>query len=298
MRKARAFLANFKFYGRGVVARFWNEDVLLWCGAIAFKAIVTILPITLLAFGIFGLFLRKARVLEGLSQFLAGALPTGQAHQIIAVMRSFAQASETITVVGSVALLIAGISFFTTLRVVLENVFHKTHVRRSTLAGYASDFQMAVLCGGLFFATLVVTNVRQFGLDPTQLPGWLHEIWAYVVGWSGLVIPLVLSSILFFLLYRFIPRPGPSASSCLLGALVAGLGWEAAKYGFTLLATHSAMFARVRNVEQQLELNTLGELFVLAVVLVFWVYYSAVILVVGGMITALREERRALAATH
>jgi membrane protein len=290
-----AFWSGLKFYVVGVVTRFWNEDVLLWCGAVAFKAIVTILPLSLLVLGIFGLFLREASVLNGLSGLVEGALPTGQADQIIEVLHAFAGASQTITLVGSAALLVTSISLFTTLRVVLENVFHKTHIKRSTLAGYASDLQMAVICGALFLCTLIVTNLRRFGLDFGSLPGWMVEGWANVVGWSGIVIPLILSSILFFLLYYFVPKPKPSFRSCLVGATFAGLCWEVAKQGFTLLATHSAMFARMRNVEEQVELNTLGELFVLAVLLVFWVYYSSVILVVGGMITALRDERRALA---
>jgi len=289
--------SDLKFYAVGVASRFWNENILLWCGAIAFKAIVTILPLTLLALGIFGLFLRETSVIEGLSGLIGAALPAGQADQIIEVMHAFAGASQTITVVGSLALLVTGISFFTTLRVVLENVFHKTHIHRSTLAGYVSDLKMAIVCGGLFMGTLAMTNLRRFGLDFGQLPAWMQEGWSNIVGWSGLVIPLILSSILFFLLYYFVPKPKPSVRSALVGAGFAGLCWEVAKQGFAIVASHSAMFARLRNVEEELELNTLGGLFVLAVLLVFWVYYSSVILVVGGMITALRDERRGIAAS-
>jgi membrane protein len=278
---------------RGVVSRFWNEDVLLWCGAIAFKAIVTILPLTLLLFGIFGLFLREGRIIEGLSRVVDAALPAGQAGRIIEVMESFAQVSDTVTLVGSLALLVAAISFFTTLRVVLENVFHKTHVKRSTIAGYVSDLQMAVVCGALFLGTLTVTNFRRIGfsIDLERVPPWLHEIWLHVQGWTGLALPLLLSSALFLLLYRFVPRPSPKLGSCLAGAAFAGISWELAKHGFTLFATHSTMFTRLRDVGEQADLNALGELFVLAVLLVFWVYYSALILIVGGMITALRDER-------
>lgn len=290
----RSVWSGLKFYAHGIVVRFWDEDVLLWCGAIAFKAIVTILPLTLLALGIFGLFLRKASVIDGIEGLVKGALPAGQADQIIHVLATFAEASETITIIGSLALLVTAISFFTTLRVVLENVFHKTHIKRSTLAGYASDLKMAILCGALFMGTIAVTNARSFAPDLNAAPSWLYDIWSFVEGWSGLIIPFILSSILFFLLYHFVPRPRPNVTSCLVGATFAGLCWEAAKQAFTIFATHSAMFSRLRNVEQQVELNTLGGLFVLAVLLVFWVYSSSVILVVGGMITALRDERRGL----
>ena len=285
-----SFLTGLKFYVRGVVSRFWNEDVLLWCGAIAFKAIVTILPLTLLLFGIFGLFLRENRIIEGLSGFIEAALPPGQADRLIEVMQSFAQVSDAITLVGSLALLVTAISFFTTLRVVLENVFHKTHIKRSTIAGYWQDLQMAIVCSVLFFGTLTVTNFRRLGLQPDRLPDWIESLWLTVQGWSGLVIPLLLSSVLFFMLYRVVPRPKPRIASCIAGAAFAGVCWEAAKHAFTLIASHSTMFTSLRNVGDQMELNTLGELFVLAVLLVFWVYYSALILIVGGMITALRDE--------
>ena len=265
-----------------------NEDVLIYCGAVAFKVLVTILPLSLLVIGIFGLFLREASVLQGLADLVEAALPAGQADAIIEVLQAFAGASDTITLIGGIALIVAGISLFTTLRQVLEYVFHKTHIKRSTIQGYLKDLEMAIICGALFFATLALTNVRQFDVDIAALPNWMQEGWASIEGWSGLVIPFLLSSFLFFLLYFLMPRPRPSARSALVGATFAGLGWEAAKHGFTILATHSAMFSRLRNVEQQVELNTLGELFILAVVLVFWVYYSSVVLVVGGMITQLR----------
>jgi len=290
---------TFSFYFRAIGGRFMNEDVFLWCGGVAFKVLVTFLPLSLLAFGIFGLFLRRERVLFGLAGFLESFLPGDQTAEIITVLQAYAGASNTITVIGGVMLLITGVSLFSTLRVVLENVFHKTHTRRSTVQGFLSDFRMALLCGGLFVLSMgvsvVLINLSRFGID---VIGWfdvqvvtLEQAWRTLISWLSYIVPLIVTTTLFFMLYYFTPRPHPSPSSSLAGAVFTGVFWEVAKHGFALLARHTSTFERLRNVDQVIGLNALGEAFVLAVVLVFWMYYSSVILVVGGMITALRDER-------
>lgn len=290
---------NFTFYVHQIVRRFLNEDVFLWCGGVAFKVLVTFLPLSLLAFGIFGLFLRRDRILFGLTSFLESFLPGDQTSDVIRVLQAYAGASNTITVIGSVMLLITGVSLFTTLRIVLENVFHKTHVRRSTVQGYMSDLRMALLCGGLFVLSMGVSvfliNLSRVGINVIS---WvdievstLERAWRTAVAWLGYVVPLAITSTLFFLLYYLTPQPHPSPGSASIGALFTGVGFELAKHAFALLAQNTSTFERLRNVDELLGLNALGEAFVLAVVLVFWMYYSSVILVVGGMITALRDER-------
>jgi len=287
------------FYAGGITRRFVEEDVFLWCGGVAFKVLVTFLPLSLLAFGIFGLFLRRESILFGLTRFLESFLPGDQTIAVVRVLQAYAGASNTITVVGVVALLITGVSLFTTLRIVLENVFHKTHERRTTLHGYLSDLRMAVLCGGLFVLSmgisLLLVNLSRYGVDVIS---WidaealtLERAWRTLVTWLGYVVPLAITSALFFLLFYLTPRPHPSPGSAIIGALFTGVGWELAKHAFALVARHTSTFERLRNVDELIGLNALGEVFVLAVVLVFWMYYSSVILVIGGMITALRDER-------
>ncbi len=287
------------YYAGGIARRFIDEDVFLWCGGVAFKVLVTFLPLSLLAFGIFGLFLRRESILFGLTRFLESFLPGDQTIEVIRVLQAYAGASDTITAVGIVALLITGVSLFTTLRIVLENVFHKTHERRSTLHGYLSDLRMALLCGGLFMLSmgisLLLVNLSRYGVDVIS---WidiealtLERAWRTLITWLGYVVPLAITSGLFFLLFYLTPRPHPSPSSSVIGAVFAGVCWELAKHAFALVARHTSTFERLRNVDELIGLNALGQVFVLAVVLVFWMYYSSVILVIGGMITALRDER-------
>jgi len=287
------------FYVHGIVRRFVNEDVFLWCGGVAFKVLVTLLPLSLLAFGIFGFFLRRERVLFGLTSFLESFIPGDQTAEVVRILQAYAGASNTITVIGAITLLITGVSLFTTLRIVLENVFHKTHRRRTTVRGYLSDLRMAVLCGGLFILSMglsvLLINVSRLGID---VIGWvdvevmtLEKLWHTLVTWLGYIVPLGVTSTLFFLLFYLTPEPHPSPSSASIGALFTGVCSELAKHAFALLAQHTSTFERLRNVDELIGLNALGEAFGLAVVLVFWMYYSSVILVIGGMITALRDER-------
>jgi len=143
--------------------------------------------------------------------------------------------------------------------------------------------------------SIFLINLSRMGVDVIS---WvdievttLERVWRTIVSWLGYIVPLAITSSLFFLLFYLTPRPHPSPGSAAMGATFAGICFELAKHAFALLARHTSTFERLRNVDELLGLNALGEAFVLAVVLVFWMYYSSVILVIGGMITALRDER-------
>jgi len=85
---------------------------------------------------------------------------------------------------------------------------------------------------------------------------------------------------MFFLIYEVVPNKGLRFKSVLKAALFASLLWEVAKHSFRVgvanIATYSIFY---------------GSLSSLAV-FVLWVYYSSVILVVGGEFLYILEEDR------
>jgi len=218
-------------------------------------------------------------------------LPATQSDQITALLESLQRTGRLFTVVGVAGLVYGAMSLFTTLRLVIGNVFKEEwHHHRTTLRGYGFDLRMAGQVGLLFLITfglsLVMQSINEGGLEMAQRLGldyvWLREGWRRLFKILGLLIPYLVTATMFFQLLFFIPKPHPPKRSALVGAVVTGFLWEAAKFGFTVYAAQINPFE---------EFNTLGETVVLMIGFVFWAYYSSIVLIMGALIAVLHEKR-------
>lgn len=286
------------YYGGGLLKVFTSDPVFLWAQAIAFKTLVTLLPLLLLGAGIFGLVLRQEDPFTTVSGFLRGFLPPGQSDALVEFVLELQAASGTITVFGALFFIATVITMFATLRYVVGAAMGESrHQMRSILGGYAFDLRMTAQVGTLFLLSFGITAGARFlsarsgsmaaevGLDPTLV----------VMATSGLLqavtflVPYVLTVGMLAQLYYFVPRPRPPARSALAGAAVAAILFELAKNGFALYATYVADFNRYADRGEGL--GGLGGVFGLILAFVFWVYFSGLILVIGAVVAALHERR-------
>lgn len=276
-------------YTRGVYRGFLTLDVFLWSGAIAFKVLITLFPLVILAVGVFGLVLRQGAIRETIGDFIIAFAPSFQIEQVGDLLVGFADQGDTVTLIGSLGLFATVVTLFTTLRVILGNIFKGTHERRSLLRGYALDIGLATLGGILFLLTfgltLTLDIVDATGFEVLNALGLHHGFWLSI--WSAtnqfveLLVPPLISTALFFQLYFLNPLPHPHRTSALVGALTTAVLWEVAKRLFSFYAVEFGTFERYSG------MGTLG----LAVALVFWTYYSGLVFIVGAMVTAIHDER-------
>ena len=282
---------NLKYYFGGLFQLLQERDIFLWAQAIAFKVLVTIVPVVILVTGIVGQILRREDAFAVVSDFIRNFLPPTQSEQIIAFLEQFQSASGTLTLIGALALFFSAMTLFSTLRAVLSNVFQEEwHDHRSILRGYLFDMRMVVQVG-LFFILSVALSfalqalntagidfLRTIGLDY----GWLRTGWRHVFQGGGLILPFLLSTAMFFQLIYFNPKPRPPRRSALIGALVTAVLWEIAKVGFAVYVSKVGRFGGVG-----IAAGTFG----LIIALVFWAYYSGLVLIIGAFVTLLHESR-------
>ena len=299
-RPARHALKGSTYYGRGLFTGLATQPAFLWAQAIAFKVLVTLLPLILLATGIFGLVVRKGDPFATVAAFLRTFLPAGQSDALIELVFQLQESSGKVTAVGGVALLVTVVTLFTSLRYVIGAAMGPgRHHERSVLAGYAFDLRMVVQVGSLFLASFVVTfavNVLTarsgaaaafFGLDAAAA----QAAGAWTVRALALVVPYVLTLGMLGQLYYFVPRPRPPWRSALVGAAVAAVLFEAAKNGFAFYAAYVGGFDKYSADGETL--GGLGGVFGLLLAFVFWIYFSGLILIIGAIVTALQERREA-----
>ncbi|SHK38361.1 YihY/virulence factor BrkB family protein [Rhodothermus profundi] len=283
-----------RYYVVGLYHLLNRKPVFLWAQAIAFKVLVTIVPVLVLATGLLGRILQQERPFQAVARFLQDFLPPYQSDQLLQFLEQLQRASGTFTLIGILGLLYATMTLFTTLRGVLSQVFDEPwHQGRSVLRGYLFDLRMMVQVGVLFLLTFSVSLainavdlswLHRFRLDYR----WVQEGWRQLLQVLGLLIPYLLSLAMFFQLYYFTPKPRPPLRGALLGAVVAALLWEAAKTAFAFYAARSAFFERFANSG----LSAIGRVFGLILAFGFWVYYSSVVFILGALLVLLYEKRR------
>ncbi|PSQ99863.1 MAG: YihY/virulence factor BrkB family protein [Bacteroidetes bacterium SW_11_64_17] len=282
-----------RYYGLGLYLELSSKNVFLWGQAIAFKVLVTIVPIVILATGIVGRILQGKNAFTAVSRFIRELIPGSQSQRLIEFLTQLQDASATIVGIGGIGLFLSAMSLFITLRIAVSNAFEQTwHEQRSLLRGYLFDARMVVQVGTLFVMTVGLSVfIPPFVNDVLlgQLIGeiqWLQWIWERTVWLTGLILPLLLTTAMFYQLYRLVPKPYPRRRSALVGAVLAAVLWESAKQAFTFYATYVGYGTGT---------EALGNTFGLIVAFVFWVYFSGVVLMLGAVVASLREHRHVTA---
>lgn len=299
-RRIKSLFSGVKYYARGLVHRLFTRPVPIWCQAIAFKVLVTLVPLILLATGIFGLVLRQENPYETVANYVRSMVPPTQSEPLINLISDLQQASGTLTILAAVLFLFTVVTLFGTLRFVIGQAMSTgSHETRSRWQGILFDFQMAVQVGLLFLASFGVTfamntlqvHTTSWGVDMGLDPETLRRGWRIVLTSTTLLIPWLLSFAMFTQLYHFIPRPKTPPRSAMFGAAATALLFETAKNLFTFYARSTGDLFRFRSTSGANALESVSGVFGLVLAFVFWAYLSGLVLIIGAIIASLHEER-------
>ena len=296
----RAVWPHVRRYAGALFQRLATQPIFLWAQAIAFKVLVTLLPLILLATGIFGLVVRSADPFETVAGFLRTFLPPGQAGAVVELVFELQKSSGALTFVGAAAFLITVVTLFSTLRYVVGAAMGEgRHHMRGILPGYLFDLRMLVQVGGLFAVSFGLTFLvdildarsarmaRAINLDADVA----QQVGGAAAGLLTVVLPFLLTLGMLWQLYYFVPRPRPRKRGALLGATVTAVLFEAAKNGFRFYAQYVGQFDRWAGDAEGLD--GLGAVFGLILAFLFWVYLSGLVLIIGAVVTGLDERRNA-----
>jgi Predicted membrane protein len=260
--------------------------------------------------GIVGHFLLAPRVgRRGLSsketfasveRFDWGLLPPTHSNQLIMFLEQVESASGTIVSVGGIGLFLSAMSLFITLRIAVSNAFEQNwHEERSLIRGYVFDVRMVLQVGFLFLLTVGLSVALPSFFNDVIIKDlgdnarWLHWLWNRSLYLTGLLLPFLITTAMFFQLYYLVPQPHPRKRSALSGAFIAGVLWEITKQAFTYYATYVGQFDQYSTGAEGL--SALGNTFGLLIAFVFWVYFSSIVLMIGSVISSLHEHKHVTA---
>ena len=287
------------YYGRNLYREIMTKSVFLWGQAIAFKVLIATVPVIVLATGILGFVLQGQNAFGTVSTFLERFLPSYQSGKLIEIIHQLQASSSTFTVIGVIGLFFSAMTLFTTLRLVIANVFEEEwNEHRTVMRGYGFDIRMVIQVGLLFLLTMAISvamqTLQSTGGDFFSILGldffWVRRGWRRAINIVGLLLPFILTVGMFFQLFYFTPLPHPPKRCALKGALVTSALWEIAKYCFTVYAIYAGSFDRYSG-DSLDGVEGLGNIFGLIIAFVIWAYFSGVVLVIGALVAMLSEKR-------
>lgn len=138
---------------------------------------------------------------------------------------------RTSGVIGTIGLLWLATTVFGWLRIALNTIFGVSKPR-GTLRGLGLDLVMIVLCGTAFLISIGMTATIEY-LRHTPSPLFPVVTGRLLSITLSYVVPFLVILVICFLIYHLVPNRRVSKRAALLGAVFAGLLWEAAKHLFT-----------------------------------------------------------------
>ena len=155
--------------------------------------------------------------------------------------------------------------------------------QRSMLAGKLFDLRLTViatfLVTGYLTLTVYVAIATSRGVAFLGNLGLRTELMSGLEYWLGRGLAFVLVVALIFLLFRFIPVRGIPSRAAFVGAVTASIMFELTRFAY----------AAVTGFLSPATIYT-GTLYTIVSV-VFWVYYSAIIFLIGGEVARVYEIR-------
>ncbi|HSG08678.1 MAG TPA: YihY/virulence factor BrkB family protein [Longimicrobiales bacterium] len=275
-------------FARRLWVKIVEDDVLFMASAVAFNLLVAMLPLIILGIGVTGYVLSRqvGDPVEAIVALAAGLLPeSSEGADPSGIVRSIVarvmEQRSGFTLFGALFFVWLSTRLVGTLRVALREIFDVAQAR-GIIQGKIFDIQV-VLVGVLLLTVnlglvLALETAVRFGVGFLGLGGAALSGAEWFVG-QTLAVGAIWT--LFLVMYRFLPARRIPWRTSVVAATFAGLCHELLKHGFTWYATELADYS-----------STWGNLATVAV-LFFWIYYEALVFILGGEVGQVYTMRKA-----
>ena len=280
----RRILAGTWDFIKRVYLKAEEDDLLFLAGAVAFNVLLAAGPFILLLVSIFGIVLGQVTDPRRMAvEYVFRILPPSEAVErtTIEVVRLLLEGSTGYGLLGLALFLWTSTRLSGTLRGVLKSIFDLPE-ERDIIRGKIFDLVMVVIAGTLLLlntgTTLALEAAQRFGLHWLGVEDYL-EVKQYMEIWPRLAA-FIFIFLMFLLMYRFLPKRRTAWRTSLVASVFASVAWELLKGLFAWYVGTGGGGSRVY-----------GALLA-PVLLMIWVYYSAVVFMLGGEVGQVYELLR------
>lgn len=256
----------------------YDDDCPSLAAAIAFYAILSFLPFVILAVSIISFFVASSDAALGKIQtFLSQSLP-GSTTATLAMLSSTLAKKTVFGIVGLVGLLWGSMRVFAVLERAMNRIWSPQARRKYWESRFVAMLSVPLLSIFLMLSIVLTgmfkvakrTDIPFLNFSLSDLPG--------AVGLLTIIVPILISVILFVAIYYLIPKKWDHFMSALYGAILASFLWEGAKLLFDYYVQHFS------------HLDTIYGSFTSVAILFLWVYYSSFVALLGAEFGAMVDR--------
>jgi YihY family inner membrane protein len=215
-----------------VIKAFRANQGLLLAGAVAYYALLSIVPLLILIVIALSHFLDQAELLDTLGRALEWVAP-GQSHAVVKELATFLEARVAIGWVLLGTMLVFSSLAFAVLESAMSVIFmhrlatRKRHFLVSALIPFGYIFFLGLV---LLAGTLVAVGLESMGKESIVVFGHAWSLGG-VSGFLLYVIGVVVEILLITSIYLVMPFGRRSIIQALIGGATAGILWEAIRHG-------------------------------------------------------------------
>jgi membrane protein len=261
----------------GVLTKFNDDHGFFLSSGITFNLLICLIPFILLLLALMGTYLYSFReVLNHIRHYMENAFPSLDPKIMNNLLRIIRD-RKIVGGVGIVGLVWTSTWVFSSLRTALNIVF-QVETGRGILRGKGIDLFMVLLAGTFLLISMVLTSgvtfVQGYRFSPfLNMMPIIRFILKYL-------IPFFFTFWMCFLIYKIIPDKKIRFKTALQAALFTSVLWEVSKQLFGWYVLHLGRFSILYG-----SLSTVAIFFL-------WIYYSSVILLLGGEVAFLIHEKQ------
>jgi membrane protein len=275
---------------RDYAKRVWDnsgeDNIFFLAGGIAFNILLAAVPFVLLFASGLGYLLNQSADASSaeINDVIYRFLPPSPAGETLGkVLVDIIKSRQAIGIYSVIGFVWFSTRLFGSLRSVLAQIFD-IDSDRGIIAGKIFDIQITVVSSLLLVAYTALNTYLALattrGLTLLGELGLRKDVMGSLEYNIGQLIAFVFIALMFFSLYKFLPNRRIRWQTALIAALFTSFLLELAKRGF-------AGYVRSFN-PGSLYSGTLAAL----VIVVVWVYYAAMIFILGGEVAQVHELRR------
>jgi len=250
-----------------------NTNDLTYAASIAYYALLSLFPFLLLIISILGAITAGDAQRIAVLSFVFEYFPT-RLDFVSDQLDALQQSRFSVGVAGGLALAWASLGVFGAVTSAV-NAAWGVEKQRSFLKHRLVSFLMLVSAGGVLMLALLLMSTAQvaraswFGMVLARYT-WLTAVFTWVTPYLGLILLIVGVGLVFY----FIPNAKTRLRDVWVGAILTGLLWRGAFFGFAWYIARNQQLTIVHG-----SIATV-------VVFLLWIYVSAVILMFGVEFTA------------
>lgn len=261
----------------------WNEDKApRLAAALAYYTAFSLAPLLIVVIALVGVIFGQESAQQEISAQIAASAGSDVASTIESLIEASQKPAEGAisTIIGVVTLLLGAMGVFGQLKGALNEIWDvKPVAKPGGLFGFVREhilnFGMLLVVGLLLLVSLIISTVLS-ALDAYMLgllPGW--EIVLQILSF---VISFLVTTLLFALIYKFLPDIEIQWRDVIIGAALTSLLFSIGRFALSLYLGNSAVASPY---------GAAGSF----VLILLWVYYSAQIIFFGAEFTQVFARR-------